>query len=55
MDINPEVHNAFQVIINGGIIYYPTDIFGYVIPFYILIIFLINYKKLQSFYEYNHR
>ena len=25
MDINTEVHNAFEVIKNGGIILYPTD------------------------------
>jgi L-threonylcarbamoyladenylate synthase len=25
MDINSEVHNAFQIIQNGGIILYPTD------------------------------
>ena len=25
MDINQEIHNAFEVIKNGGIILYPTD------------------------------
>ena len=34
MDINQEIYNVYEVIINGGIIYYPTDIFGYVIPFF---------------------
>ena len=25
MEINQEIHNAFEVIKNGGIILYPTD------------------------------